>query len=175
MGIYRCNQCGFVSEDAISAVGAKVACAKCGNASTVYGTVFYVEKLVERYFAALRELATLKEAEGPTGADAAATPTVAAGLAPLAGDAFNTDALAPRHVFQGPGNAPQRGHHGLVLSAGRLAVAVALASGAVKGVQMGPAQVDDLDQREHRQHGNGADEKFGQWVLRFKGWQADRA
>ena len=94
MGIYRCNQCGFVSEDAISAVGAKVACAKCGNASTLYGTVFYVEKLVERYFAALRELATLKEAEGPTGADAAATPTVAAGLAPLAGDAFNTDALA---------------------------------------------------------------------------------
>lgn len=53
-----------MSEDAISAVGAKVACAKCGNASTVYGTVFYVEKLVERYFAALRELAALERSRG---------------------------------------------------------------------------------------------------------------
>ena len=75
MGIYRCNQCGFVSEDALSAVGTKVPCAKCGTASTVYGTVFYVEKLVERYFAALREVAALKEAETPT--DAATTPTTA--------------------------------------------------------------------------------------------------
>ena len=34
MGIYRCNQCGFVSEDAVSAVGARVPCGKCGTAST---------------------------------------------------------------------------------------------------------------------------------------------
>ena len=92
MGIYRCNQCGFVSEDAVSAVGARVPCGKCGTASTVYGTVFYVEKLVERYFAALREVAALKEAETPT--DAATTPTTAASPGPLTGDAFNTDALA---------------------------------------------------------------------------------
>jgi hypothetical protein len=92
MGIYRCNQCGFVSEDAVSAVGAWVPCGKCGTASTVYGTVFYVEKLVERYFAALREVAALKEAETPT--DAATTPTTAASPGPLTGDAFNTDALA---------------------------------------------------------------------------------
>jgi len=92
MGIYRCNQCGFVSEDALSAVGTKVPCAKCGTASTVYGTVFYVEKLVERYFAALREVAALKEAETPT--DAATTTNTAASPGPLTGDAFNTDALA---------------------------------------------------------------------------------
>ncbi len=94
MGIYRCNQCGYVSEDAVSAVGAKVACGKCGSACTVYGTVFYVEKLVERYFAALRELAALKEAE--TGAEAAEAPATQSqkAQAPLNGDAFNTDALA---------------------------------------------------------------------------------
>ena len=74
------------------AVGARVPCGKCGTASTVYGTVFYVEKLVERYFAALREVAALKEAETPT--DAATTPTTAASPGPLTGDAFNTDALA---------------------------------------------------------------------------------
>ncbi len=74
MAIYRCNQCGYVSEDAVSAVGAKVPCAKCGTACTVYGTVFYVEKLVERYFAALRELAALKEADSPVEAGQAHPP-----------------------------------------------------------------------------------------------------
>lgn len=92
MGIYRCNQCGFVSEDGVSAVGTKVPCAKCGAASTVYGTVFYVEKLVERYFAALRELAALKEAEVP--AEPAAAAVAEPSERPLTGDAFNTDALA---------------------------------------------------------------------------------
>ncbi len=94
MGIYRCNQCGYVSEDAVSAVGAKVPCGKCGAACTVYGTVFYVEKLVERYFAALRELAALKDSE--TGSESAETPTSQRlqAQASLSGDAFNTDELA---------------------------------------------------------------------------------
>ena len=56
MAIYRCNACGFVSEDAVNPVGSKIACGRCGGACTVYGTVFYVEKLVERYFAARGEL-----------------------------------------------------------------------------------------------------------------------
>ncbi|WP_213953354.1 MULTISPECIES: DUF1887 family protein [unclassified Variovorax] len=61
MPIYRCNKCGFVSEDAITPVGIKTLCGRCGTPSTVYGTVFYVEKLVERYFAALREVAALQQ------------------------------------------------------------------------------------------------------------------
>jgi len=65
--IYRCNQCGFVSEDSTTAVGNKVACARCGTASTVYGTVFYVEKLAERYLAALREVAALQQPDKPAG------------------------------------------------------------------------------------------------------------
>lgn len=63
MPIYRCNQCSFVSEDSATPVGEKVACGRCGTSCVVYGTVFYVEKLVERYFAALREVKALQASE----------------------------------------------------------------------------------------------------------------
>ncbi|QXL83381.1 hypothetical protein [Comamonas sp. NLF-1-9] len=63
MPIYRCNHCGFISEEANAAIGASMSCARCGTAATVFGTVFYVEKLVERYFAAMRELKALREVE----------------------------------------------------------------------------------------------------------------
>ena len=101
MAIYRCNQCSFVSEDAVSAVGTKLPCARCGTPCTVYGTVFYVEKLVERYFAALRELAALKEAEAPVEAGQAPPPAAPDTAVPMMGDAFNTDALATAAQHQG--------------------------------------------------------------------------
>ena len=63
MPIYRCNQCSFVSEEATSPIGSKIACGRCGTACTVYGTVFYVEKLVERYFSARREVQALQQAD----------------------------------------------------------------------------------------------------------------
>lgn len=74
MPIYRCNACGFVSEDAATPVGQTTACGRCGRASTVYGTVFFVEKLVERYAAAMRELQALRAADDdePANQDAAA-------------------------------------------------------------------------------------------------------
>ena len=53
MPIYRCNQCGFVSEEATAPIGTQMPCARCGTTTTVFGTVFYVEKLVERYFSAM--------------------------------------------------------------------------------------------------------------------------
>lgn len=61
MPIYRCNKCSFISEEAGTAAGTKMPCARCGTESTVFGTVFYVEKLVERYFSALREIKTLQQ------------------------------------------------------------------------------------------------------------------
>ena len=73
MPIYRCNQCSFVSEDAVSPIGSKVACGRCGTACTVYGTVFYVEKLVERYFSARREVLALQQADTPAPEDGAGT------------------------------------------------------------------------------------------------------
>ena len=74
MAIYRCNACSFVSEDAVNPVGTKLPCGRCGAACTVYGTVFYVEKLVERYFAARREIAALQQNEAT---DDAVTPPAA--------------------------------------------------------------------------------------------------
>ncbi len=63
MPIYRCNQCGLVAEGALLPVGAQTPCSRCGAPSTVFGTVFYVEKLVERYFAATRELTALRASD----------------------------------------------------------------------------------------------------------------
>ena len=63
MSIYHCNGCGFVSEESTTPVGQKISCSRCGTPSTVYGTVFFVEKLVERYAAAMRELQALRAAD----------------------------------------------------------------------------------------------------------------
>jgi hypothetical protein len=61
MPIYRCSKCQFVSEESTSTVGNKVNCGRCGTPSNVYGTVFYVEQLAQRYFAAVQEIKELKD------------------------------------------------------------------------------------------------------------------
>lgn len=65
MPIYRCNKCGFIAETITVSSGNKIPCARCANPSTVYETPFFVEKLAERYFAALREIESLKAADKP--------------------------------------------------------------------------------------------------------------
>ncbi len=65
MPIYRCNQCGFVSEEATTPIGTQMPCARCGTAATIFGTVFYVEKLVERYFSTMREIKALQQPDAP--------------------------------------------------------------------------------------------------------------
>lgn len=61
MPIYRCNSCGFVSDSTTAPTGSKANCDRCNTPSTVFNTVYYVEKLAERYIAALRELDALKK------------------------------------------------------------------------------------------------------------------
>ncbi|MGE8319473.1 MAG: hypothetical protein ACN6O3_12065 [Comamonas sp.] len=82
MALYRCMHCHFVAEEGLTPAGQQVACSKCGKPATVYPTVFYVEKLLERYAAVSRELETLKarqaEATRP-----AATPAPGAQAGPL--------------------------------------------------------------------------------------------
>ena len=56
MPIYRCNKCGFVSEDSQTTVNTQTPCGRCGNPSTVYGTVYFVEELIRRLASASREL-----------------------------------------------------------------------------------------------------------------------
>ncbi len=63
MPIYRCNKCGFILETVPLLPGSKIPCGRCAHPSTVYETTFFVEKLTERYFAALREIETLKAAD----------------------------------------------------------------------------------------------------------------
>jgi hypothetical protein len=63
MAIYRCNECGFVCEDLAVMPGTKAPCAKCSAPNVFFATVFYVEKLVERYLATRRELEVMRLSE----------------------------------------------------------------------------------------------------------------
>jgi len=65
MPVYRCNKCEFVAEVPSTPSGSKVNCARCASVCTVFETVFFVEKLTERYFAALREVEALKKMAAP--------------------------------------------------------------------------------------------------------------
>ncbi len=80
MPIYRCNKCGFIAETVPLLPGSKIPCGRCAHPSTVYETVFFAEKLAERYFAALREIESLKTGDKPA-APAAPAATAAPGPA----------------------------------------------------------------------------------------------
>lgn len=84
MPVYRCNQCGFIAEETATDIGAKIPCARCSTASTVYDTVFYVEKLLERYVAALREVKALQQSDAAPEAPAAQQAAPDAAPAPSA-------------------------------------------------------------------------------------------
>src|SRR3546814_857291 len=93
MSIYRCASCGFIAE-ATAAAGEKLSCGKCGTSSTLFGTTFYVQKLVERYLAVRRELEALKQTmTDPDSETSVAEDRSAAGLL-NADDLNNTDLLA---------------------------------------------------------------------------------
>lgn len=51
MAIYRCNKCGHLAEVTPEAVGTNGNCPQCGHPNTVYDTVFFVRKVLEKYFA----------------------------------------------------------------------------------------------------------------------------
>lgn len=67
MPVYRCNQCGHVSESPTA--GVQVACSTCQTACSVFDTAFYVGKLIERYTAAMREIKTLQAHDKPEPAE----------------------------------------------------------------------------------------------------------
>lgn len=54
-----------------------MACARCAKPVTVFGTVFYVEKLLERYTTIWRELQALRAADDATGNDEPAAASAA--------------------------------------------------------------------------------------------------
>lgn len=72
MPVYRCNQCGHISESSVA--GTQVPCAACQTPCSVFDTAFYVRKVIERYAAAVREIKALK-AEDQRNADNEPAPT----------------------------------------------------------------------------------------------------
>ena len=98
MAILRCNKCGLLAEQGDGLAGQSVACPKCAEPAKVYPTLFFIERLLDKYFDAQRELIRLKSP--PATADKPAQAAVAA--APLAGlDLGNTDQLATE-IQHGP-------------------------------------------------------------------------
>jgi len=98
MPIYRCNKCGFVSEDAQTPVGTQAACGRCGTPSTVYGTVFFVEELVKRLAAATRELNAFKQASASAPSPAEQPPAPSGNLASGAQHAALQQWFAAQHI-----------------------------------------------------------------------------
>lgn len=98
MPVYRCNQCGHISESSVA--GTQVPCAACQTPCSVFDTAFYVRKLIERYAAAVREIKAFK-AEEHRGADGEpATPAEEVANSDGAGSAGSNEnlATAAQHV-----------------------------------------------------------------------------
>jgi phage FluMu protein Com len=66
MPVYRCNHCGLVAEEPSRSAGDKIHCSRCKTMTTLFDTVFYVEKLVERYLVIRREVEALKQDNNET-------------------------------------------------------------------------------------------------------------
>lgn len=63
MGIFRCNKCGYMNEHYYESGMSEIACPKCTAPVKVYDTLFFVSKVLERYFSVNRELQALKQQE----------------------------------------------------------------------------------------------------------------
>ena len=91
MAIFRCNKCALLQEQADSLIGQNYACPNCGNLAPVYNAMFFIEKLLDKYFQAQREVIRLKSPAQKEGA----TPKLSTSpAAPADFDVFNTDHLA---------------------------------------------------------------------------------
>lgn len=95
MAILRCNQCGLVDERADTLAGQSIDCPKCAVPAAIYPTLFFIEKLLDKYFDARRELLRLKAAPAAGADPMPATPSAPPPPPALADlDLGNTDQLA---------------------------------------------------------------------------------
>ena len=92
MAILRCNRCGHLQEQADGLVGETTPCPSCENPTPIYGTLFFIGKLLEKFFDAQRTIAQLKAQLAPAVA-ASASPSVSQ-KRPDDIDFSNTDQLA---------------------------------------------------------------------------------
>lgn len=99
MPIYRCNQCGFVCEDTQTPVHSQTPCGRCGTASTVYGTVFFVEELIKRLASVTRDYKALQAQQAAAPA-AAATAAASATAFPKLDAASASSSGAPHTALE---------------------------------------------------------------------------
>jgi len=92
MAIIRCNKCALLAEQPDNLAGQSVPCPKCGAPAAVYSTLFFIEKLLDKYFDAQRDIIRLKSATPTARADA---PEAAPARSPQTDvDLANSDFLA---------------------------------------------------------------------------------
>lgn len=89
MAIIRCNKCTQLSEQPDNLAGTNTPCPKCGAQATVYPTLFFIEKLLDKYFDAQRELIRLKSTSATPPSPATEVPATSSDI-----DLANTDFLA---------------------------------------------------------------------------------
>lgn len=97
MAIVRCNKCALLAEQAETFVNQSIACPGCGAPVVVYPTLFFIEKLLDKYFSAQREVIRLNSATQQAARPATAPPAAPvppASVPPGDFDLANTDALA---------------------------------------------------------------------------------
>jgi hypothetical protein len=100
MAIIRCNKCAHLQEQADSDVGVMVSCPRCGNPTQVYPTIFFVTRLLEKYFTAQREVIRLSAAVAG-GSETASPAAVPAPATPAASvDLSNTDRMTSSEQHQ---------------------------------------------------------------------------
>lgn len=92
MAIFRCNKCGHLQEQPDGCVGETIFCPKCANPAPVYNALFFVGKLLEKYFASQREIARLREISKVDAGLPSPTSTAQTALDEI--DLANTDQLA---------------------------------------------------------------------------------
>jgi len=98
MAIVRCNKCALLQEQPDASAGQSIPCPRCANPSPVYPTLFFIQKLLDKYFDAQRSLNGL--GAGPAASAAAPlAPPESSQLADI--DIGCTDQLASE-VQHGP-------------------------------------------------------------------------
>lgn len=97
MGVFRCNSCGYLAEAANDTIGSSLDCPVCARANLVYDTMFFIRKVLDKYFAlrtAYKQLQT--ELDSPESTELPESPeSVPAGDTRLDGiDLHNTNLLS---------------------------------------------------------------------------------
>lgn len=96
MALFRCNKCGHLREVPNEYIGKSVKCPHCSQATPIYDTTVFVEKLLEKFLAQRNELQKLRQ-QCNTVQEIYDANTAQPSLADI--DLFNTTALAEDGQF----------------------------------------------------------------------------